>query len=104
MWILLQAEKGVLLQAEQADWLEDTDEEVDEQELKAHYMYMEKIQEVHTTDSTPSFDVEPLEKMGANLRGCRGLIDRLSENIVLDLIELEIELHNFTSEQRDLSR
>ncbi|GKF95201.1 hypothetical protein Tco_0287936, partial [Tanacetum coccineum] len=26
---------GVPLQAEQADWLEDTDEEIDEQELEA---------------------------------------------------------------------
>ncbi|GKG18337.1 reverse transcriptase domain-containing protein, partial [Tanacetum coccineum] len=30
-----QAEQGVPLQAEQADWLEDTDEEIDEQELEA---------------------------------------------------------------------
>ncbi|GKG53583.1 hypothetical protein Tco_0554983, partial [Tanacetum coccineum] len=29
-----QVEKGVPLQAEQADWLEDTDEEIDEQELE----------------------------------------------------------------------
>ncbi|GJS22846.1 hypothetical protein Tco_0451478 [Tanacetum coccineum] len=36
----------VPLQAEQADWLEDTDEEIDEQELEAHYSYMAKIQEV----------------------------------------------------------
>ncbi|GJX34835.1 hypothetical protein Tco_0246392 [Tanacetum coccineum] len=27
-------------QTEQADWLEDTDEEIDEQELEAHYSYM----------------------------------------------------------------
>ncbi|GJS26601.1 hypothetical protein Tco_0487221 [Tanacetum coccineum] len=51
MLLCKQAEKGVPLQAEQADWLEDTDEEVDEQELEAYYMYMAKIQEVHTTDS-----------------------------------------------------
>ncbi|GJU06918.1 hypothetical protein Tco_1123348 [Tanacetum coccineum] len=66
MLMCKQAEKGVPLQAEQADWLEDTDEEVDEQELEAHYMYMAKIQEVHTTDSTPSFDAEPLEKVHSN--------------------------------------
>nr|GEU29740.1 copia protein [Tanacetum cinerariifolium] len=40
-----QAEKGVSLQAEQYDWLDDTDEEIDEQELEAHYSYMAKIQE-----------------------------------------------------------
>ncbi|GJZ32756.1 gag-pol polyprotein [Tanacetum coccineum] len=38
-----QAEQGVPLQAEQADWLEDTDEEIDEQELEAHYSFMAKI-------------------------------------------------------------
>ncbi|GJW45812.1 hypothetical protein Tco_0077458 [Tanacetum coccineum] len=45
------AEKGVQLQAEQSDWLADTDEEIDEQELEAHYSYMEKIQEVPIADS-----------------------------------------------------
>nr|GEZ96965.1 hypothetical protein [Tanacetum cinerariifolium] len=45
------AEKGVPLQAEQYDWLADPDEEIDEQELKAHYSYMAKIQEVPTADS-----------------------------------------------------
>ncbi|GKD40859.1 hypothetical protein Tco_1261066 [Tanacetum coccineum] len=37
------AKKGVPLQAEQADWLEDTDEEIDDQELEAHYSFMAKI-------------------------------------------------------------
>nr|GEZ57690.1 hypothetical protein [Tanacetum cinerariifolium] len=45
MLLCKQAEQGVQLQAEQYDWLADTDEEIDEQELKAHYNYMEKIQE-----------------------------------------------------------
>ncbi|GJS36471.1 integrase, catalytic region, zinc finger, CCHC-type containing protein [Tanacetum coccineum] len=56
-----QAEKGVPLQAKQADWLEDTDEEIDEQELEAHYSYMAKIQEVPTADS--GTDTEPLEQI-----------------------------------------
>ncbi|GJW62817.1 gag-pol polyprotein [Tanacetum coccineum] len=56
-----QAKKGVSLQAEQADWLEDTDEEIDEQELEAYYSYMEKIQEVPIADSKT--DIEPLEKV-----------------------------------------
>ncbi|GKB90736.1 hypothetical protein Tco_0963008 [Tanacetum coccineum] len=46
MLLCKQAEKGVPLQAEQVDWLEDTDEEIDEQELEAHYDFMAKIQEV----------------------------------------------------------
>ncbi|GKB52754.1 hypothetical protein Tco_0903507 [Tanacetum coccineum] len=36
MLLCKQAEKGVPLQVEQVDWLEDTDEETDEQELEAH--------------------------------------------------------------------
>ncbi|GKE73386.1 hypothetical protein Tco_1535427 [Tanacetum coccineum] len=43
MLLCKQAEKGVPLRAEQADWLEDTDEEIDEQELEAHYIFMAKI-------------------------------------------------------------
>ncbi|GKE38162.1 hypothetical protein Tco_1461567, partial [Tanacetum coccineum] len=38
----------------------DTDEEIDEQELEAHYNYMAKIPEVPTTDSET--DIEPLEQ------------------------------------------
>nr|GFB53554.1 hypothetical protein [Tanacetum cinerariifolium] len=39
MLLCKQAEQGVPLQAKQYDWLVDTDEEVDEQELEAHYSY-----------------------------------------------------------------
>ncbi|GJU63109.1 retrovirus-related pol polyprotein from transposon TNT 1-94 [Tanacetum coccineum] len=60
-----QAEKGVPLQAEQSDWLEDTDEEIDEQELEAHYSFMAKIQEVPTADS--GTDSEPLKQVDSNI-------------------------------------
>ncbi|GJQ93867.1 hypothetical protein Tco_0005006 [Tanacetum coccineum] len=63
MMMCKQEEKGMPLSAKQGDWLADTDDEPDEQELEAHYMYMAKIQEVPTTDSGPSNDVEPLEKV-----------------------------------------
>nr|GEU69552.1 copia protein [Tanacetum cinerariifolium] len=50
MLLCKQAEQGVPLQAEQYDWLADTDEEIDKQELEAHYSYMEKIQETKQTE------------------------------------------------------
>nr|GFC58060.1 hypothetical protein [Tanacetum cinerariifolium] len=56
-----QAEQGVPLQAEQYDWLADTNKEVDEQELEAHYSYMAKIQEVSNADS--GTDSEPVEQV-----------------------------------------
>ncbi|GJS67497.1 hypothetical protein Tco_0682061 [Tanacetum coccineum] len=53
MMMCKQAEHGVPLQAEQADWLADTDEEIDEQELEAHYSFMAKIQEKDDSNVTP---------------------------------------------------
>ncbi|GJT70735.1 hypothetical protein Tco_1030021 [Tanacetum coccineum] len=48
-------------QSNLTDWLADTDEEIDEQELEAHYSYMAKIQEVPNADS--GTDAEPLEQV-----------------------------------------
>ncbi|GJV48535.1 hypothetical protein Tco_1438747 [Tanacetum coccineum] len=51
---------------EQADWRDDTDDEHDDQELEAHYMYMELIQEVNpdaADNSGPIFDTEPFQKV-----------------------------------------
>ncbi|GKF89118.1 hypothetical protein Tco_0263081, partial [Tanacetum coccineum] len=65
MMMCKQTEQGVPLHAEQADWLEeDTDEEIDEQELEAHYSYMAKIQEVSPAESS-STDT-PLEQVQNN--------------------------------------
>nr|GEW29723.1 hypothetical protein [Tanacetum cinerariifolium] len=62
MLLCKQADQGVSLQVEQYDWLADTDEEVDEQELEAHYSYMAKIQEVPTANlGTYSEPVEQVQ-------------------------------------------
>nr|GEX98958.1 hypothetical protein [Tanacetum cinerariifolium] len=66
MLLCKQAEKGVPLQAEQSDWLANTDEEIEEQELEAHYSYMARIQEVPTADS--GTDSEPLEQVQNDAR------------------------------------
>nr|GFB83155.1 hypothetical protein [Tanacetum cinerariifolium] len=50
---------------EQPDWRDDSDDdELEDQELKAHYMYMAQLQEVSldAADSGPIFDAEPLQK------------------------------------------
>ncbi|GKG44488.1 hypothetical protein Tco_0485926, partial [Tanacetum coccineum] len=49
MMMCKQAEHGIPLQA---DWLADTDEEIDEHELEAHYSFMAKIQEVLPRESS----------------------------------------------------
>nr|GEV86614.1 ribonuclease H-like domain-containing protein [Tanacetum cinerariifolium] len=59
------AEKGVPLQAQQADFLENTNEEIDEQDMEAHYSFMPKIQVVPNADS--GTDTEPLEQDDSNV-------------------------------------
>nr|GEV22437.1 hypothetical protein [Tanacetum cinerariifolium] len=61
MLLCKQTEQGIPLHVEQYDWLADTDEEVDEQELEAHYSYMAKIQEVPNANS--GTDSEPVEQI-----------------------------------------
>ncbi|GJX81263.1 uncharacterized mitochondrial protein-like protein [Tanacetum coccineum] len=46
MLLCKQEEAGIQLSAEQSDWRDDIDDEPDDQELEAHYMYMAQIQEV----------------------------------------------------------
>nr|GEX74266.1 hypothetical protein [Tanacetum cinerariifolium] len=60
MLLCKQAEQGIPLHAEQYYWLANTDEEVDEQELEVHYLYMAKIQEVPNANS--GTDSEPVEQ------------------------------------------
>nr|GEY79473.1 retrovirus-related Pol polyprotein from transposon opus [Tanacetum cinerariifolium] len=43
MLLFKHEEAGIQLNAEQADWRDDTDDELDDQELKAHYMYMAQL-------------------------------------------------------------
>ncbi|GJW53274.1 integrase, catalytic region, zinc finger, CCHC-type containing protein [Tanacetum coccineum] len=59
-------EAGIQLSTEQDNWRDDTNDEPDDQELEAYYLYIEKIQEV-TLDvagnSGPIFDTKPLQKV-----------------------------------------
>ncbi|GJU72212.1 hypothetical protein Tco_1263617 [Tanacetum coccineum] len=69
MLLCKQEEAGVQLNVEQADWKDDTDDESEDQELEAHYMYMEHIQEVTpdpVDNSGPIFDDEPMHKVQNN--------------------------------------
>nr|GEW02239.1 aspartic proteinase-like protein 2 [Tanacetum cinerariifolium] len=66
MLLCKQKEVGFQLNAKKADRRDDTDDEPDDQELEAHYMYMAQIQVV-TLDVAdnygPIFDTEPLQKV-----------------------------------------
>nr|GEY11317.1 hypothetical protein [Tanacetum cinerariifolium] len=68
MLLCKQEEAGIQLNAEQADWRDDTDDESKDQELEARYMYMAQIEEVSpdAADSGPIFDTEPLQKVSTD--------------------------------------
>nr|GEU69669.1 retrovirus-related Pol polyprotein from transposon TNT 1-94 [Tanacetum cinerariifolium] len=69
MLLCKQEEAGFQLNAEQADWKDDTDDESEDQELKAQYMYMAKLQEVTidaADNSGPIFDTEPVQQVHNN--------------------------------------
>ncbi|GKF84936.1 retrovirus-related pol polyprotein from transposon TNT 1-94, partial [Tanacetum coccineum] len=82
---------GVCQQAEQVDWLEDTDEEIDEQEMEAHYSYMAKIQEVSSEESSstsqPLEQVDHSEKHAAECVDERDALANLIANLTLDTVK-----------------
>ncbi|GJS55732.1 reverse transcriptase domain-containing protein [Tanacetum coccineum] len=82
MLLCKQAEKGVPLQAEQANWLEDTDEEINEQELEAHCGFMAKIQE-HSKQPESISSTCVLEKVDNE----RAALANLIANLTLDTEE-----------------
>ncbi|GJX56273.1 retrovirus-related pol polyprotein from transposon TNT 1-94 [Tanacetum coccineum] len=61
MLLCKQEEAGVQLNAEQADWKDDTDDESDDQELEAHYMYMAQIQEVTPDPVDTNITIDSLD-------------------------------------------
>nr|GEY53370.1 copia protein [Tanacetum cinerariifolium] len=70
MLLCKQEEAGFQLNAEQADWKDDTDDEPKDQKLEAHYMYMTQIQEVTpdaVDNSGPIFDTEPLQNKDSEI-------------------------------------
>ncbi|GJS05756.1 uncharacterized mitochondrial protein-like protein [Tanacetum coccineum] len=67
MLLCKQEEAGVQLNAEQADWKDDTDDESDDQELEAHYMaQIQEVTQDPVDNSGPIFDAEPLHKVQNN--------------------------------------
>nr|GEY19402.1 hypothetical protein [Tanacetum cinerariifolium] len=83
MLLCKQAEQGVPLQAEHVDWLADTDDEIDKQELEAHYSFMAKIQEVVSPESNSN--AEPLEQTDQNVEDKRVALANLIANLKLDV-------------------
>nr|GFB39852.1 hypothetical protein [Tanacetum cinerariifolium] len=108
MLLCKQEEAGIQLNAEQADWRDDTDDELEDQELEAHYMYMVQLQEVSldVADSGPIFDTEPVQKVSTNdhynVFSIESKHPEQSESIH-DTYPIEQDEHNVIIESLDMS-
>nr|GEU99178.1 integrase, catalytic region, zinc finger, CCHC-type, peptidase aspartic, catalytic [Tanacetum cinerariifolium] len=108
MILCKQEEDGIQLNAEQADWRDDTDDELEDQELEAHYIYMAQLQEVSpdAADSGPIFDDEPLQKVSNddhyNVFAIESEHPEQSES-VHDTYAIEQDAHNVIIDSLDMS-
>nr|GFA53468.1 hypothetical protein [Tanacetum cinerariifolium] len=100
---------GATETVEQADWRDDTDDEPEDQELEAHYMYMAQIQEVTrdaADNSGPIFDSEPLQKVSNNDNYNVFAIeskDPEQSKSVTDTYPIEQDEHNVIIDSLDMS-
>nr|GFB32524.1 hypothetical protein [Tanacetum cinerariifolium] len=109
MLLCKQEEAGFQLNAEQADWKDDIDDEPKDQELEAHYMYMAKIQKVNPDASDNSgliFDTEPLQKVSNddnyNVFAIKSKHPEQSKS-VNDTYPIEQDGHNVIIDSLDMS-
>nr|GEU75095.1 hypothetical protein [Tanacetum cinerariifolium] len=107
MLLCKQEEAGILLNAEPADWRDDTDDdELEDQELEAHYMYMEQLQEVSpdAADSGPIFDDEPLQKVSNDDHyNVFAMENEHPEQSVPDTYPIDQDAHNVIIDSLDMS-
>nr|GEY80717.1 ribonuclease H [Tanacetum cinerariifolium] len=110
MLLCKQEEAGIQLNAEQADWIDDTDDDVEleDQELEAHYIYMAQLQEVSpdAADSGPIFDDEPSQKVSNddhyNVFAMESEHPEQSES-VRDTYPINQDAHNVIIDSLDMS-
>nr|GEZ56353.1 hypothetical protein [Tanacetum cinerariifolium] len=109
MLLYKQEEAGFQLNAEQADWRDDTDDEPDDQELEAHYTYMAQLQEVTpdaADNSGPIFDSKPLQKVPNNdIYNVFAIESEHHEQSksVNDTYPVEQDAHNVINDSLDMS-
>nr|GFB05736.1 hypothetical protein [Tanacetum cinerariifolium] len=109
MLLCKQEEAGIQLNAEQADWRDKTDDdELEDQKLEAHYMYMAQIQQVSpdAADSGPIFDDEPLQKVSNDDHYNVFAIERThpeQSEYVLDTYPIEQDAQNVIIDSLDMS-
>nr|GFB28731.1 hypothetical protein [Tanacetum cinerariifolium] len=103
MLLCKQEEAGIPLNAEQADWRDDTnDDELKDQELEAHYMYMaqlhQNLQDVIQRNMLRRWNLNVQNRINA---GLDLFLKCLNEEMVIDsryFNSLELEVDSLTSQ------
>nr|GFA74642.1 hypothetical protein [Tanacetum cinerariifolium] len=121
MLLCKQEEAGIQLNAEQADWRDDTnDDELKDQELEVHYMYMTQLQEVSpdAADSGPIFDDEAVQKVSNddhyNVFALESVhpeqskfvhdtypIEQDAQNVIIDSLDMNYDREDFDQNDDD---
>nr|GFC39866.1 hypothetical protein [Tanacetum cinerariifolium] len=121
MLLCKQEEAGIPLNAEQANWRDDTDDDdLEDQELEAHYMYMAQLQEVSldATDSGPILDDEPVQKVSNddhyNVFGMESIhpeqskyvhdtypIEQDAQNVIIDSLDMNYDREDIDQNDDD---
>nr|GEV93071.1 retrovirus-related Pol polyprotein from transposon TNT 1-94 [Tanacetum cinerariifolium] len=105
MLLCKQEEAGFQLNAEQADWRDDTDDKPEDQELEAHYMYIDQIQEVTldaADNSGPIFDSLVSNNDNYNVFAIESEHPEQSKS-VNDTYPIEQDEHNVIIDSLDMS-
>nr|GEV58329.1 retrotransposon protein, putative, unclassified [Tanacetum cinerariifolium] len=97
MLLCKQEEARIQLKAEQADWRDDTDDdELEDQKLEAHYMYMAQLQEEseHPEQSESVHDTYPIDQDALNV-----IIDSLDMSYDREETDQNDDDNDLTNEQ-----
>ncbi|GKB19067.1 hypothetical protein Tco_0852990 [Tanacetum coccineum] len=106
MLLCKQEEAGFQLNAEQADWKDDTDDEPDDHKLEAHYLYMAKIQEVTPDDannSGPIFDTKEHHEQPESVNDAY-LEEQGDTNFTIDSLDMSNNGETVDQDDDDLAK
>ncbi|GKC45893.1 integrase, catalytic region, zinc finger, CCHC-type containing protein [Tanacetum coccineum] len=108
MLLCKQEEVGFQLNAEQANWKDDTDNEPKDQELKAQYLYIARIQEVqHDNNDYNMFANERIHHEQPESVNDTYLVEHSGSNFIIDSLDVtlnkeEVDKDNDLARERDL--
>ncbi|GJW32889.1 hypothetical protein Tco_0052921 [Tanacetum coccineum] len=106
MLLYKQEEAGFQLNDEQAHWRHDTDDEPEDQELEAHYLYMAQIQEIQNNDDDYNFLPLKGNSPQSNPESINDTypVDQDEHNIIIDSLDMSYDREQDDQDDDDLAK